>query len=138
MPIDAGYIVYDPSSPLIKYYFDKGFSTDNISVTNIENRLELKTFGRFPYIYYAGQTNYAVFELTTIFMPDDKTGLTARQQVDNLKSLVKKRKPLTIENSQEQIFKCDVQITNESVPKLYTKQDFEYIELSIRCTQIDI
>lgn len=135
------YVVYDPSNPLKKYYFDKSVGSrglEDVSVENVENRTELKTFGRFPYVYYAGHTDYAVFELSTVFIPDDEIGKTARQQVDEFRSLVKQRKTLTVENGQGQTFKCDVQIIEERSPKLYVENDMEYIEIRIRCTQISI
>ena len=134
------YVVYDPSTPHIKYPFDKttsGRGVEDIGVENVENRLELRTFGKFPYVYYAGHTDFVIFELSTIFVRDELTGESARSQVDKFKKLIKKRKILWIENGQGQLFKCDVQIVDERSPKLYVENSMEYIEIRIRCTQID-
>lgn len=140
MVIDTGYVVYNPSNPSDKYFFDKTVGSSgsrDVNISNMENRLELKTFGRFPYVYYPGKTDYLVFELSTVFIPDEYSGKTARKQIDEFKALIKKRIPLMVENGQGQQIKCDVQIVGEKSPQLYTLEDFEYIELTIKCTQID-
>ena len=138
--IDAGYIIYDHIDEGVSYPFDKtlGSGIDSVSQGNEDNRLELKTFGRFPYVYYAGKTDYATFELSTVFTYNEQTGVSARQQVDEFSRLVKTRRSLTVDNSQGQSFKCDVKIIGENSPSLYVEKELDYIELRVRCTQIDI
>ena len=140
MPTGAGYIVYDTSNPTIAFQFDKAVGDrgiETVSTSKVENRLELKTFGKYPYVYYAGQTDYKVFDLTTVFIRDEENNISAREQVNNFKTLIKQRIPLAVEDSEGQVFMCDVQLTGESKPKLFANYDMEYIEISIKCTQID-
>ena len=132
------YIIYDPSASSTRYHFDKSTnsrSIDTVSVDKVENRLELKTFGRFPYIYYAGETNYRVFDLTTVFVDEDDKN--CRDQVDDFKAMLMKRIPLVVENAQGQVIVCDVVLSNESSPKLHALEDsLNYISITVRCTEI--
>lgn len=137
----TGYAIYDPSNTVTKYRFDKAVGsrgTSEVDVTKNENRLELRTFGRFPYVYYAGETDFATFNLTGTFIYDEETGKTPREQVDELKALIKQRKTLWVDNGQGQTFKCDVQLTSESAPNLYDEVNMQYITVKVKCTQIDI
>lgn len=132
------YTIYDPSASSTRYHFDKSTnsrSIDTVSVDKVENRLELKTFGRFPYIYYAGETNYRVFDLTTVFVDEDDKN--CRDQVDDFKAMLMKRVPLVVENAQGQVIVCDVVLSNESSPKLHALEDsLNYISITVRCTEI--
>ena len=136
---DSGYVVYDPSFPSVEYAFDVaigGRGTDDVITTHNENRVELRTFGSVPYVYYAGETDYVSFDLSTVFYYDDENKESARSQMDRFKRMVRKRKILMVENSQGQIFKCDIFIAEERAPSLYVEEDLDYIEVKIRCTQI--
>lgn len=148
--IEAGYRIYKKPKKdengvidwdsVIYYNFDKsvgGRGTTSVSTSNENNRLELKTFGRTPYVYYAGETDYDKFSLVGAFHYNEETGETARQQVDRFKQLVKRREILVVENSQGQEFLCDVNITNEAAPSLYVEKDMDYIEVTVECTEID-
>lgn len=138
--VDAGYLIYDPSDSGNKFYFDKtlGRGLDSIGVRNENNRTMLKTFGEVPYVYYAGETNFVEFGLSNVFVYNEETGETAREQVDKFKDMVNRRNMLMVENSQGQQFKCDVVIISEEFPKLYTEEDLDYITIEVECTQIDI
>ena len=104
--LEAGYRIYDHSLlPNDVEYYDfeasvGGRGIGDVVVTHNENRLELKTFGRTPYVYYAGHTDYATFDLSTVFYYDDEKNESARRQMDRFKTMIKQRKALMVENSQ--------------------------------------
>lgn len=136
--MEAGYTVYSESDNTTRYDFDRNIGgLDSVNTKHEDTRLELKTFGRVPYVYYAGQSDFRKFSLKNTFHYNYDTGETARQQVDRFKALVAKREVLVVENSQGQKFLCDVNITGESAPLLYVEEDLDYIEITIECTQID-
>lgn len=138
---DTGYVIYsNTGSSGEKFKFNKstgGRGVNSINVKHNNNRTQLTTFGRVPYVYYAGSTDFVEFNLKTVFHYDYDTGETARAQVDRFKSLIDNRETLVVENSQGQGFLCDVNIVGENAPQLYTDRDFDYIEIEVKCVQID-
>ena len=138
------YTLYLETDVNNKYEFDKSSGRSGIKTTSIRyttSRQMLTTFGRVPYVYYGGHTNFATFDLSTIFLAqyDENTGvktLTAREYAKKFIDMVNLRKPIIVENSQGMKIKCDVQITSDVSPVLYAEDDMEYIEISISCTEI--
>ena len=143
----GGYRIYDEDEPNVKYYFNKSSkNAGTAQYTLNQNRQELVTFGRVPFVYYAGETYYTTIKLDTIFVDNyyydennNLTTLTVREQVNNFKALLKKRIPLVLENSQGEKFMVDVVIDNESTPINHVeKESLNYIEMSITCTDIGV
>lgn len=141
---DAGYQIYHPSSPSKRYDFDKGAGggIPTVSTGQEENRLELKTFGSRPYVYYAGHTDYATFDLNGVFVTeygDDGHTIVKRAKTifEEFKSLLRHREPLIVVNSMGDRYICDVSLNPTSTPLLYTDRDMDFIEVSVKCTEID-
>lgn len=144
--LDSGYLVYLKNDTQTKYEFNKttgkGSSLSTNSLKQNTSRQLITTFGRTPYVYYGGNTCYKTIDLTTVFLAqyDDKGNkvLTARQYANQFIEMVNKRKPIIVENKEQgTTMICDVQITNDVSPTLYTKDDLEYVEITINCTEIE-
>lgn len=139
--IDAGYLIYRRvDNPTIKYEFDKsigGRGVESVSTRHNNNRTQLTTFGKVPYVYYAGATDFVEFNLSTVFYYNNETNETARSQANRFKEMIDRRETLIVENSQKQKFFCDVNIVSEVAPQLYVERDMDYIEIEVRCIQID-
>lgn len=142
--MNSGYILYLETDKSIQYEFNKTSGKSGLQTTSTKknvSRVSLNTFGKVPYVYYAGEMNYATFDLSTVFLAVyDDAGtkiLTAREHADKFIAMVDKHKPIVVEDSQKRKFICDVQITNETTPTLYENDSMEYVEISISCTQID-
>lgn len=139
----GGYRIYNNNNPEIKYYFDKSTKGLNTAqYTHNQNRQELITFGRVPYIYYAGETDFQAIKLDTVFVNNicqdgECTSKSAREQFNEFKTLILKRVPLVLDNSQGEIFLVDVVIDNENTPQNHvTNESLDYIEVSVTCTEI--
>ena len=139
----GGYVLYEPNNPDVRYYFDKSANNMSLAQYNLNtSRVELPTFGRVPYIYYGGHTNYHTIRLEGIFVQ----GLcqdgsikeeSARKQVDAFKLLLSKRIPLILENSQGEGYVMDVVIEREETPTNHvTQESLDYISVSIICTEM--
>ena len=151
--LEAGFEIYGLNSSK-KYYFETTTNSgiDMVNMKKNENRLELRNFGKMPYVYYSGHTNYRTFELTTIFTDLEKgdfecdgidgevevfVNKTCREQVDEFKALLMERKPLIVYNTQDQYFVCDVELIDEISPKQHLLTDtLNYIEITVKCTEI--
>lgn len=143
--MDSGYQLYLKQDISKKYDFNKtsgkssSLSTD--SKKQVVARQQITTFGKVPYVYYAGATCFSTIDLTTVFLATYNSKgnkeLTARGHADEFIAMVNKRKPIVVENSQGMKLICDVQITNDVSPTLYTEDDLEYVEISVSCTQIE-
>lgn len=142
--MDSGYLLYLKSNSKIQYEFNKTTGKSGLKTGSTKrnvSRTSINTFGRAPFVYYAGTMKYDTFDLSTVFLAvhDEKGNkiLTAREHADRFIAMVDTHKPIIVENSQKQQYICDVQITNEITPILYEEDTMEYVEISISCTQID-
>lgn len=139
----GGYVIYEQSNPDDRYYFDKNPNQMDMAQYNIEtSRQQLNTFGRVPYVYYAGHTNFEVIRMDGAFVEGlcqdgSKNTLSSRKQVDGFKRLLQKRVPLVLKNSQGEGYIVDVVIEREETPKNhYSGESLDYIVLTIICTEI--
>lgn len=144
--MDSGYVLYLKNDKSNQYEFNKTTGKSSSLSTNsrkqVVSRQLITTFGRTPYVYYAGNTCYKTIDLSSVFLAqyDDKGNkiLSAREYADQFIEMVNKRKPIIVKNHQQGIeMICDVQITNDVSPTLYTEDDLEYVEISINCTEIE-
>lgn len=143
--MDSGYILYLKNDRNNQYEFNKTTGKSSNLGTNsrkqVVSRQLITTFGRTPYVYYAGNTCYNTIDLSTVFLAqyDDKGNkiLSAREYANQFIEMVNKRKPIVVENSQGMKMVCDVQITNDVSPTLYENDTMEYVEISVSCTQIE-
>lgn len=150
---DSGYLVYlqiyqdviDQGNGLLDYKgfeFNKrtGKNAANVSTKKNIARQVITTFGKTPFVYYAGNTDYKSFDLTGVFLAQyDKHGdkvMTAREYADLFIDMVDQHRPFCVENSQHKKVICDVVITNEVTPLLYDEDTMEYVEITINCTEI--
>ena len=139
----GGYVLYLPSNPNERYYFDKSRNNNEVAQYSLNtSRQELKTFGRVPYVYYGGHTNYHTIRLVSVFVQglcQDGSVMekSVREQVNDFKNLIAKRLPLILENSQGEGYVVDVVIDREETPKNHvTNESLDFINISIVCTEI--
>jgi hypothetical protein len=115
--------------------FDKmlGNSDGNVDTTLNENRVMIRTFN-YPQIYYVG-TPYTTFTLNSVFVPSDfeKSGDIYNNIVSNF---INNKKPFIVKSGDGRIFVCDISNLRTSKP-LNTWDNFDYINISIDCTEID-
>ena len=145
MPYDnyGGFVIYEMNNPDEKYYFNKSSNNMDMAQYNINtSRTELTTFGRVPYVYYGGHTNYHTIRLESVFVQglcQDGSVMekSVREQVNDFKNLIAKRLPLILENSQGEGYVVDVVIDREETPKNHvTNESLDFINISIVCTEI--
>lgn len=138
----AGYQIYHPKEKNKKFDFDKntGGGNPTTSVDYNVGRIELETYGRTPYVYYAGNTNYVNFDLQTVFVSeyDDNNIMTKRavEKFYEFKELLDRREPLIVASSTGEVFLCDVTISQRTTPSLYVDGDMDFIELTVHCLEI--
>lgn len=140
----GGYVVYEPSNPNKRYYFDKSVNQMDSTTYELRNsRVQLDTFGRVPFVYYGGNTNYQVIRLENVFVEGlcqdgEKITDSARKQVNDFKKLLEKRVPLILENSQGEGYVVDIYIEREETPKTHHTGEnlLDYIQIVIVCTEI--
>ena len=139
----GGFVLYNTQNPNEKYYFNKSSNNMDMAQYNINtSRTELTTFGRVPYVYYGGSTNYHTIRLESVFVQGlcqdgNINEFSAREQVDAFKLLISKHVPLVLENSQGEGYIVDVVIEREETPTNHvTQESLDYIILNIICTEI--
>lgn len=70
---EGGYLIYPRDNHNISYMFNLFLGDDGVNVvssTTKENRQELVTFGKYPSVYYTGNTSYKTFSLKHLFDSD--------------------------------------------------------------------
>lgn len=142
-----GYSIYHPDVEGdwggYRFDFDKtiGATIETVNVTHNQNRLELRTFGARPYVYYAGHTNYQSFALHGIFVDesnlDGDVDKTALEIYNEFKKVVDMRIPLKVENSMGEVLNCDVVLDQRVAPLQYSKGGVDFVEVNISCVEID-
>lgn len=136
---ETGFRISSIAHPTEYFYFDKSVGrrgVENVQTNHNENRTELVTFGKHPFVYYAGQTDYVSFSLSGTFIDEEE--MTCREQVDRLKEILNEREYILVENSQGQKRLCDVTMTSESSPQLHhLGESLNYITVSVNCVEIE-
>lgn len=165
-----GYMIYPRGQYGLSrttYFFDKVIGqVPDVNIKDNYNRTELKTFGKFPSVFYVGNTNYRTFSLQTVFVTDipyENTisndeipiSITAYQKYVNFKKLVDSRIPWCIRSTiSGEDFVCDIEIAqtihnqNSAIRKGGdNQQDYrdicddiffcDYIQVTINCTEVD-
>lgn len=165
----GGYTVYPRGqfgNPAETFHFNKVIGeVPDVNIKDNYNRTELKTFGKFPSVFYVGNTNYKTFTLQGVFTtqePYDTEGndevaviYTAYNYYRMFKKLVDSRLQWCVRGSVDgEDYICDIEITqtihnqNAIVRKGGdNQQEFrdicediffkDYIEVTISCTEID-
>lgn len=135
------YKIYHPENPNSFFEFDKNFGgVQTVSEVNEKNRTELKTFGRLPYVYYAGETDYQVFDLSTVLLSSERDDASvdtpASKFYVQLKRLIRRREPLVVETPLGEKLLCDVSLNPTNIPYGYNDEYFNYLEISVHCVEV--
>lgn len=82
----GGYMLYPRGTGGSSYYiFNQVIGNmQDVTYKDNYNRTELKTFGKFPSIFYVGETKYKTFTLQTVFTTDDTNNLNDADATDSI------------------------------------------------------
>lgn len=139
---ESGYVLYQKNMPELKFYFDKSIGKSHIEISQNINQTKfiLNTFGKYPYVYNAGNMNYRTFDLTGVFLATENNlgekVLSASEYATQFENIVNQKNPFIVENSKGENLLCDVEIKSISAPMLYFENDMEYVTINITCTEI--
>lgn len=139
---ESGYVLYQKNMPELKFYFDKSIGKSHIEISQNVNKTKfiLNTFGKYPYVYNAGNMNYRTFDLTGVFLATENNlgekVLSASQYATQFEDIVNQKNPFVVENSKGEKLLCDIEIKSISAPMLYFENDMEYVTININCTEI--
>lgn len=115
--------------------FDKSIGdVGKVDVQLNQDRVEIKTFSRYPNIWYS-PTDYSTFTLSTVLIPNDleRSGKNFERVV---RKFVTKHIPMIVKDDTGRIFVCDISNPRFSTP-MNTWKGNDYIELALDFTEIE-
>lgn len=139
---ESGYLIYQKDTPKLEFYFNKTIGRNHIEIGQNINTTQfiLNNFGKYPFVYVAGNMNYKTFDLTGVFLERlNEDGIkiqTANEYAQQFINLVNQNKPFVLENSRNEKMLCHIQLKSVSSPMLYYENDMEYVTVNITCTEI--
>lgn len=128
------YVIYNKDRSK-SFIFDKHFddTTPTLTKTHVQNRTQINTFGQFPYVYYAGNTNYVTYSLSTILMPENNR--TAVDQFNDFMDFLREKGLIVVDGFGREIL-ADISLTSINESKLGENGYHDYIEVVVEVTEL--
>lgn len=128
------YVIYNKERTQ-SFVFDKHFdtTTPTLNKTHVQHRTQINTFGQYPFVYYAGNTNYITYSLSTIFIPEDNK--TVIEQFNDFMEFLRTKGKIVVDGFGREIF-ADIALTSINESKLGEHGYHDYIEVVVEVIEL--
>lgn len=138
---NGGYLLYPISDENKKFNFNKHTSSNSIDSQEMfnTNKKVLTTFGKYPFAYRVGNSNYRTFDLVTTFIAiynDDGSRVGVIDQVNDFKDALEKESTFVVETPLNERLKCFVELKSIDFPYGFNEKNYEFATVNISCTEI--